>query len=224
MADNVAITAGSGTSVATDDVGGVHYQKVKLAIGANDTANLLAVGAGNVDTGTPRVTLAADDPAVVAITGTVAHSDVDSGNASKIGFKAKAGLSGVTLVSADDRTDSYAGLDGAMFVRDIPLEDIVDGTQSNTDGTSTEVIAAAGAGIKQYLKIVDFSNTSSSGVMVALKSATTSRWRVYVPVGGRRLVFDPPLKPNAANEAWNFDPDAATTTIECSMLGFKSKI
>lgn len=30
MADNVAITAGAGTSIATDDVGGAHYQKVKL--------------------------------------------------------------------------------------------------------------------------------------------------------------------------------------------------
>lgn len=29
MADNVAITAGSGTSIATDDVSSVHYQKVK---------------------------------------------------------------------------------------------------------------------------------------------------------------------------------------------------
>jgi hypothetical protein len=33
MADNVAITAGAGTSIATDDVGGVHYQVVKLAVG-----------------------------------------------------------------------------------------------------------------------------------------------------------------------------------------------
>lgn len=35
MADNVAITAGSGTSVATDDVGGVHYQRFKLDVGGN---------------------------------------------------------------------------------------------------------------------------------------------------------------------------------------------
>ena len=67
MADNVAITAGSGTSVATDDVGGVHYQKIKLAIGAADTANLLAVGSGAIDTGTPRVTLATDSPGVTAL-------------------------------------------------------------------------------------------------------------------------------------------------------------
>ncbi len=35
MADNVAITAGSGTSIATDDEAGVHYQKVKLVASAD---------------------------------------------------------------------------------------------------------------------------------------------------------------------------------------------
>lgn len=38
MADNVAITAGSGTNIATDDVGGVHYQRVKVATGADGAA------------------------------------------------------------------------------------------------------------------------------------------------------------------------------------------
>jgi len=33
MADNVAITAGAGTTIATDDVSGVHYQRVKLVDG-----------------------------------------------------------------------------------------------------------------------------------------------------------------------------------------------
>jgi len=43
MADNVAITAGTGTTVATDDVSGVHYQIVKLAFGALDTATLNSI-------------------------------------------------------------------------------------------------------------------------------------------------------------------------------------
>lgn len=38
MADNVAITAGSGTTIATDDVGGVQYQRVKPAFGADGAA------------------------------------------------------------------------------------------------------------------------------------------------------------------------------------------
>lgn len=41
MADNVPITAGSGTNIATDDVGGTHYQIVKLAYGPLDTATLV---------------------------------------------------------------------------------------------------------------------------------------------------------------------------------------
>ena len=46
MADNVAITAGSGTSIATDDIGGVQYQRVKVAIGADGAAipGLFAAG------------------------------------------------------------------------------------------------------------------------------------------------------------------------------------
>jgi hypothetical protein len=39
MADNVAITAGTGTSVATDDIGGNHYQRIKVTWGADGTAN-----------------------------------------------------------------------------------------------------------------------------------------------------------------------------------------
>lgn len=35
MADNVPITAGSGTNIATDDVSSVHYQRIKLDAGGN---------------------------------------------------------------------------------------------------------------------------------------------------------------------------------------------
>lgn len=38
MADNVPITAGSGTNIATDDIGGAHYQRVKPAWGVDGTA------------------------------------------------------------------------------------------------------------------------------------------------------------------------------------------
>lgn len=52
MADNVAITAGSGTTIATDEVGSAHHQKVKVEFGENGTAtevsaaNPLPVGDG----------------------------------------------------------------------------------------------------------------------------------------------------------------------------------
>lgn len=38
MADNIAVTPGAGASVATDDVGSVHYQRIKVAHGADGSA------------------------------------------------------------------------------------------------------------------------------------------------------------------------------------------
>src|SRR5258705_880417 len=38
MADNVLYTQGTGTNIATDDVGSVHFQKIKLDVGADGTS------------------------------------------------------------------------------------------------------------------------------------------------------------------------------------------
>lgn len=48
MPDNVDITSGVGTSVATDDVGGVHYQKIKLDAGGVPYVD--GIEAGTIDT------------------------------------------------------------------------------------------------------------------------------------------------------------------------------
>ena len=62
MADNVQITAGSGTPIGTDDEGGVHYQKVKLADGTSGQTTAIAAGEG-LKANALRVTLATDDEA-----------------------------------------------------------------------------------------------------------------------------------------------------------------
>jgi len=74
MADNVPITAGSGTNVATDDVGGIHYQKVKVAYGADDSATSVSVAnpfptrrtAGSIGTGRKTVTTSGTEVQLVA--------------------------------------------------------------------------------------------------------------------------------------------------------------
>lgn len=43
MADNTTITPGTGLTVATDDVSGVHYQKIKIADGTADSSTMAAV-------------------------------------------------------------------------------------------------------------------------------------------------------------------------------------
>jgi hypothetical protein len=46
MTDNVAVTAGSGTTLATDDVSGVHYQKIKAIDGTADSTVAVKASAG----------------------------------------------------------------------------------------------------------------------------------------------------------------------------------
>ena len=58
MADDVAITAGSGTTIATDEIGGKHHQRVKLSLGADGSAADAPVGPGPASSSTLRVALA----------------------------------------------------------------------------------------------------------------------------------------------------------------------
>lgn len=71
MADNIAITAGSGTTVATDDVSSAHYQKVKLADGTDGSSTMVGDGSGRI----PVVGAAADGAAVAGNPVLVAGQD-----------------------------------------------------------------------------------------------------------------------------------------------------
>lgn len=223
MADNIAITAGSGTSMGADDISSVKYPRVKLIHGAD------GVNDGDVSTanGLPIsiVSITAPVTSPIGTVGTIAHDAADSGNPIKVGAKAIAALSGATLVSAADRADNQADLDGSLIVRNnFALGDLVNGNASNTDGSSTQVLAAGAAGVKHYITDVTITNTSASNIYVELKDNTTVKWTFPVPAnGGVTHHFASPLGGTAAT-AWNFDPSAAATTVYCSVSGFKSKI
>ncbi len=61
MADNLAYTPGSGATVASDDVGGVHYQRVKMSYGADGSAT-------DVSAAAPLPTVQqADTPSVTSV-------------------------------------------------------------------------------------------------------------------------------------------------------------
>ncbi len=99
--------------------------------------------------------------------------------------------------------------------------DYVDGYATNTDGTSTPVIPAYATG-KQYITRAIFSNTHATTTGFAcLKSGSTQRTLSFaIPPGGATYNLDI-LVPNASNEAWSFDPDAAVTTLGCMLIGYK---
>lgn len=79
MADNVAITAGSGTTIATDDVAGVHYQRVKLVNGTLDATDAIGGDATNgLDVDVTRV-IPGTSATHLGKAEDAAHADGDTG-------------------------------------------------------------------------------------------------------------------------------------------------
>ena len=248
MADNVAITAGAGTTLASDDIGGVQYPRAKMTWGPDGTANDTDVASGKPmpvqlrsATGTAITPISPD---VGAGTGgsatqrmlidssqldpTVAHDAADSGAPYKQGFKASTSLAGLTLVANADRTDGFAGVDGVQIVRPhCNLEDLISGVAAITDGSSTSVIASAGAGVKNYITSVIIANNSATAVTVDLRDGAAGSVKATLPVpantSGVVCNFPVPLGFSAAT-AVCADPSAAATTVTVTLLGFKSKV
>lgn len=117
MADNVAITAGAGTSVATDDVGGVHYQRVKLVNGTLDASDAIAGDATNgLDVDVTRL------PALVAGTANIGDVDVltvpaplstTGGGTEATALRVTLATDSTGLVSVDDNSGSLT-VDGSV--------------------------------------------------------------------------------------------------------------
>lgn len=235
---NTAAVKAASTAPATTDpalVVGVSTNSWDLTVGTGgsktprvsiDTAQLAALATASTAyaAGVQPVALPSDQ-VKIPIHGDVAHDGVDSGSPVKQGGKATTSLSALTMVSNADRTDLFAGVDGVRLVRPhTNLEDIVTGNATNTDGTSTQCIAAQAAGIKTYLTSIVLCNTSATNVTVDIKDGSTVKVSLPLPATSG-CVFNPPVPiPGTAATAWNFDGSAAATTVTCSMIGFKSKI
>ncbi len=217
MANNVAITAGSGTDIATDDVAGVHYQVVKLAIGTEDSATRAPGDATNG--------LLVDVSRLPA----VAHDAADSGNPLKIGAKAESSLASVTLVADGDRTDMYADLDGVQITKPFTTYgDILTERLSNTDGASTaSTVFGATASSHNCITTIAVINDSTTNGYIDFRDGTAGTVMFSLPLpakGGAVCNFPLPLRQTTANTALAFDVSAGITTVYISLIGFKSKV
>ena len=86
MADNVSITAGSGETIAADDIGGAKYQRVKVTLGAD--------GAADTDLDSGQQTSANSVPVVLA-----SDQDILDGSRSATGTDAAAVSVGTTATA-----------------------------------------------------------------------------------------------------------------------------
>ncbi len=168
MADNLNVTAGTGTVVATDQVGSAHYQKVKLADGTADSAAMIVADTG-AKANALRVVLANDY--LTPIGGSVAADAADADNPVKVGGKAVAmGASPGTAMTVADRTNLLTDQYGRALV-DTSHPNYWSFTAAyGSAQTGVEVKATPGAGLSIYITDVVFSNGATAGTIKLLSS------------------------------------------------------
>jgi hypothetical protein len=160
MANNVPITAGSGTDVATDDIAGAHYQRVKITDGTEDSTTPLVVTAQ----GAARVA------------GDVAHDAADAGAPQKVGARALAHGANPTAVAAGDRTDLFANVAGVLFVMGghpniLTLE--AEYTAAQTNAALITASSGQKIAVTQIQALCDRANTVDVGLRIGFGTTTT---------------------------------------------------
>lgn len=220
MSDDVQITSGAGTTVATDEVGGRHFQKTKIDLGGDGVSVAPSVGAGASDTGTQRVVVATDQ-AGIDVAGGVAHGASDSGDPVKIGAIALS--SDPAIVDTADRVNVLADLIGRLVTMPFSLpQNILDPTPASATGTAdTQVFAAQGAGVRIYVTAIYIVNTSANNTFVNIKDGSTTKLVLPAPASSGAIVPLPSPLRLTANAALNFASGLASTTIYVSAVGYK---
>jgi hypothetical protein len=165
MADNVAITAGSGTAIAADDIASVWYQRTKLSLGADGTAVDAVAGAGLVGTGVQRVTLASDDPAVVdlaAIEVLLTGMDADTD-----AIKTSVQLLDNAIAGTEMQVDIVAALPaGTNSIGEVTANA---GTNLNTSTLALEAGGNLAAAVSALTAIAGYLDTEVAAIVTAVQ-------------------------------------------------------
>lgn len=141
MADNIVLSAaiGAGATAASDDIAGVHHQRVKISLGADGSATDALGGTGVDAAGVQRVSLATD-VALPAGTNAIGKLAANAGvTIGAVEIAAAQTLAAVTTVSSitnvvhiDDNASTISIDDGAGSI--------------TVDGTVTAAVASIAAG------------------------------------------------------------------------------
>jgi len=127
MADNVPVTAGTGTDIATDDVGAVHYQKIKVDLGGDGVSSPLVRGQQTKANSIP-VTHASDDTVALATGQKIQLTDGTS-DATVRNLAANDALNVAIVDGSGNQVTSFAGSGGTSSTDD------ADFTPLSTAGT-----------------------------------------------------------------------------------------
>lgn len=159
--------------------------------------------------------------------GTVAHDAADSGAPIKVGGRARS--SEITAVASDDRSDFVTDLVGKQIV--LPYanpENFVSGaiTTSMTGTTSTSLVAAPGAGLRNYITTIIVSNAHATvGTDVAIQDGSGGTTLLTIPAaavyGGAVINLPVPLRQPTTNTALYCANVTTGASTKVSAVGYK---
>lgn len=210
MADNVLYNSTGSTTIATDDVSSVHYQRVKLVDGTlESTAAIPGDATYGLDVDVTRVS------GNVATIGDVAHDTTDSGAPHKIGAQAR--TTNPTAVADADRVNLIADDVGRLIVTPHHCRDLVavQSTQIVNSSSETTIISSAASTFHDLVSLV-ISLSSATSTTLTLKDSTGGTTRGIFYIGGYGgMVFCPstPIPQATANNNWTITSSSATVTI-----------
>lgn len=211
MADGVAITAGSGTTILTDDTGaGGHAQVVKLAISTDGSGTLIPAD-GTVGMSVNVTQAIADDSAFTAATTKVMPTGLMADDTST--DLVDEGDVGVARMTLDRRQIVQIGESAAKDVK---------GGGSKTDTSDQSIMAAGGAGVYNYLQWVTVYNASATNTYVNVKDGSTVVAVLPLPAYGGCMFMPPRPIRGTANTAFNLATGASVTTAYLYGGGYTS--
>lgn len=186
MVDNTVLNAGAGgDTIASDDIGGIKHQRVKVQHGADGSATDTSDAAPmpvEIGDGTDQVLVSAagalitDSSAIdQPVTGDTAHDAADSGEPVKVGGKATDGAP--TEVADGDRVDAWHTLRGAVVNRGDAIVD--DGNSSTTPLGISGVFTGTGVDVTGYhsmsLVVLADEDAATAGLSIEF-STDNSNW------------------------------------------------
>lgn len=247
MTDNIAVTAGTGTTIAADDIGaGILAQRVKPVWGPDGTGNDIDIASGKPlpvqlrsSTGTELVisalgqaAMAASAPVVIAsdqtkliVHGDTAAAATDANNPVKIGGVGK--TTNPTAVTDGQRVnatfDKLGKLIAVGAIRDLKG---VTQTQISASTSETTIVAAVASTFLDLYGLI-LANTGASTTKVTIKDATSGTTRAIIEVPtletrGFMLPVDSAIPQAAVNNNWTATCGTSTTALEVTALWVKN--
>lgn len=159
------------------------------------------------------------------VSGGVAHGATDSGNPIKIGGKAR--TADPTAVSDGQRVDAMLDKLGRFIVGlGCLTENVFSGMTSSdiTNTTSTQVVAAGGAGVKYAVHCISVSNMNATvATRVDLQDGTTAKWPCSAAAGGGGCFTCSPIPffVGTANTALRAQAATSGANVRVGMAGCK---